>query len=301
MKDDTMLAKWLNNELSAEELKAFMNTPEFATYNRIKEFSAQLTAPEGDMDALYSRIEANKNRATVKVRTLNPWISRIAAMLVIALGATYFLYINKTTTQLAENGHRTEFLLPDNSSVTLNAGSEAGYKTWNWKNNRKLQLDGEAYFKVAKGQTFDVVTSMGKVTVVGTQFNVKARENRFDVTCFEGKVRVISNGNTVLLTPGKSITFEDGKMLNMSADDKQQPGWLTYEVIYKNEKLTSVINDIERQYNVDIELNVQNPESLSRYRGYMKMDDLNTALESIKTAYNLKSQSTGNKIILSVE
>jgi len=300
MKDDTMLAKWLNNELDAKELEAFMSTPEFATYNKIKEYSAQLTAPEADMDALYARISANKNKPAQKVRTLNPWISRIAAMLVIALGATYFLYINKTTTQLAENGQRTEFLLPDNSSVTLNAGSEADYKTWNWKNNRKLQLDGEAYFKAAKGKTFDVVTAMGKVTVVGTQFNVKARDNRFDVTCFEGKVRVTSNGKAVLLTPGKSITFENGKM-QTSEDKKTQPGWLTYEVVYSNEKLTSVINEIERQYSVDVELTVQHPEKLSAFTGYIPMNNLNNALESITTAYNLKSQKTGNKIILSVE
>lgn len=300
MKDEVMLAKWLNNELDEKELKAFMTSPEFSTYNKIKEYSAQLTAPEADMDTLYARIESNKNRI-VKVRTLNPWFTRIAAMLVLALGAAFFLYTNQTTTQLAEAGERTAFLLPDNSSVTLNAGSEADYKTWNWKNNRKLQLDGEAYFRVAKGQTFDVVTPMGKVTVVGTQFNVKARENRFDVTCFEGKVKVTSNGKSLFLTPGQSVTFENGKLINMPLDKSTQPGWLTYEVVYSNEKLTSVINEIERQYNLDIELNVQHPESLSGYSGYIPMNNLNEALESIETAYQLKSKKAGNKIILSVE
>ena len=300
MKDEVMLAKWLNNELDEKELKDFMATPEFDTYNKIKEYSAQLTVPEADMDALYNRIE-NGRIKPVKVKKLTPWITRIAAMLVIALGASYFLYINKTTTQLAENGRRTEFLLPDNSSVMLNAGSEVDYKTWNWENNRKLQLNGEAYFKVAKGQTFDVVTSMGKVTVVGTQFNVKARDNRFDVTCFEGKVRVTCNGKTVLLTPGKSITFENGKMMQMQVEQNHQPGWLTYEVAYNNEKLTSIISEIERQYNVSIELNIQNPEELTGYTGYIRMNNLNEALESITTAYQLKSQNTDNKIILSIE
>jgi len=300
MKDEVMLAKWLNNELDEKELKDFMATPEFSTYSKIKEYSAQLTVPEADMDALYHRIETNRNKP-VKVKKLTPWIARIAAILVIALGASYFLYINQTTTQLAENGHRTEFLLPDNSSVTLNAGSEADYKEWNWENNRKLQLDGEAYFKVAKGQTFDVVTSMGKVTVVGTQFNVKARENRFDVTCFEGKVRVTCNGKTVLLTSGKSISFENGKMLQMQVVQNHKPGWLTYEVAYNNEKLTSIINEIERQYNVIIELNIQHPEKLTGYTGFIRMNNLNEALESITTVYKLKSKNTGNKIILSVE
>jgi transmembrane sensor len=299
MKDDKMLAKWLNNELDEKELKAFMATPEYATYNKIKEYSAQLTVPEADMDALYARIEANKNRP-VKVRTLSPWISRIAAMLILTLGVTYFVYTTKVTTQLAENGKRTEFLLPDNSSVTLNAGSEVDYKAWNWKNNRKLQLDGEAYFKVAKGQTFDVVTTMGKVTVVGTQFNVKARDNRFDVTCYEGKVKVTSNGTTILLTPGMSVAFEDGKQLNIPSDENTQPGWLTYEVNYQQEKLGRIINEMERQYNIDIQLTDKQMET-DAHVGGIPMNNLNDALEIIESAHHLKSHKAGNKIILSVE
>jgi ferric-dicitrate binding protein FerR (iron transport regulator) len=299
MKDDNMLAKWLNNELDEKELKAFRATPEFTTYNKIKEYSAQLTVPEADMDALYARIEVNKNRGS-KVRTLSPWIARIAAMLILALGATYFVYTTKTTTQLAEAGQRTEFLLPDNSTVVLNAGSEADYKAWNWKNNRKLQLDGEAYFKVAKGQTFDVVTTMGKVTVVGTQFNVKARDNRFDVTCFEGKVKVTSNGNTILLTPGMSVAFDNGKQIPLPSDENTQPGWLTYEVKYQAEMLDRIINEMERQYRVDIEL-TDKQIAAKKHSGSIPMNNLGDALEIIETAHDLKSHKAGNKIILSVE
>lgn len=299
MKDDKMLAKWLNNELDEKELKAFMATPEYATYNRIMEYSAQLTVPEADMDALYSRIEANKNRP-VKVRTLSPWIGRIAAMLILMLGATYFLYTTKTTTELASAGQRTEFLLPDNSSVTLNSGSEVDYKAWNWKNNRKLQLDGEAYFKVAKGQTFDVVTAMGTVTVVGTQFNVKARDNRFDVTCFEGKVKVTSKANTILLTPGMSVAFDNGKQIDLPSDENSQPGWLTYEVNYQQERLDRILNEMERQYRVDIEL-TDKQKAAELHIGGVPMNNLNDALEIIETAYQLKSHKAGNKIILSVE
>jgi len=297
MKDETLLAKWLNNELEGAELEAFMASPEYATYNKIREYSAQLTVPEADMDALYERINTNKNKQ--KVKKLNPWLPRIAAMLVMALGAVYFLYTTNTTTQFAAAGERTTFLLPDDSEVTLNAGSEADYKTWNWKNNRKLQLDGEAYFKVAKGQTFDVVTATGKVTVVGTQFNVRARGSRFDVTCFEGKVRVTSNNNTILLTPGKSIAFEEGKLIQLPADENSKPGWLTYEVIFHDEKFANVISELERQYNVAISVTTQQP--IDGFNGPMPMNNINDALEIIDTTYHLTSQTQGNKTILSVE
>jgi len=298
MKDDTMLARWLNGELDEKELKAFMASPEYDTYRKIKEYSAQLTVAEADMDSLYARILDNRNKQQKKVRTLSPWLSRIAAMLVMALGITYFFYTTNTTTQLAENGQRNEFLLPDNSEVVLNAGSKAEYRSWNWEDNRKIELDGEAFFKVAKGQTFDVVTDLGTVTVVGTQFNVKARGDRFDVTCFEGKVKVTTAKNEILLLPGESIAFEKGKTLDAPAEDGAQPGWITYDTYFAAEPLANVIAEMERQYRIDIELNAQVENT---YVGYIPMNDIDTALELINTNYHLKSEKAGNKIILTLE
>lgn len=292
-----MLARWLNGELDEKELKAFMASPEYDTYRKIKEYSAQLTVPEADMDSLYARILSNRNREK-EVRTLNPWISRIAAMLVMALGITYFFYTTNTTTQLAANGERADFLLPDNSEVVLNADSKAEYRTWNWDDNRKVELEGEAFFKVAKGQTFDVVTGLGTVTVVGTQFNVKARGDRFDVTCFEGKVKVTTSKDEVLLLPGETAAFEKGKSLNTTAEEGAQPGWITYETYFAAETLANVIAEMERQYKVDIELNAQVNNT---YVGRIPMNDIDTALELIETNYHLKSEKAGNKIILTLE
>ncbi len=301
MKDDVTLARWLNDEMDANELKEFKASPEFATYQRIREYSAQLTAPEADMDTLYQNISRKRNTQGTKVRKLNPWLPRIAAMLVLALGATYFLYTTKTTTEIAGLGERKEFMLPDNSQVVLNAGSEATYRSWNWDGNRKIELDGEAYFKVAKGEKFDVVTDMGTVTVVGTQFNVKARGDRFDVTCFEGKVKVVGGKESILLTPGKSIAFVKGKMMQVPAEENAQPGWITYETTFANEQPVNVIEEMERQYKMDIELKAKLPADSKGFTGTIPMNDMDTALEVLETIYHLKSEKTGDKIILTSE
>lgn len=302
MKDDVTLARWLNDEMDEQELKGFMASPEFATYSRIREYSAQLTAPDADMDTLYATISRNKNRQQEpKVRQLNPWLPRIAAILVLALGATYFLYTTKTTTEVAGLGERKEFLLPDNSEVVLNAGSEAEFRTWNWDGNRKIELEGEAYFKVAKGEKFDVITDMGTVTVVGTQFNVKARGDRFDVTCFEGKVKVTNGKEDILLTPGRSIAFVKGKMMQVPAEENTQPGWITYEASFANEQPQNVLDEMERQYNVEIELNAQLPNGGKAFTGTIPMNDMDTALDVIGTIYHLKAEKSGKKIILTAE
>ena len=297
MKDDIKLAKWLDGRMTEKELQEFEALPGFETYRKIKEYSGALTAPDTDIEDIYQNITRNKNRRS-SVRKLTPWFAKIAAVLLVTLGLTFFFYTTHTTSNIAEAGTRTEFLLPDNSSVVLNAGSEAEFRTWNWDNNRKVELEGEAFFKVAKGKKFDVVTNLGTVTVVGTQFNVKARENRFDVTCFEGKVIVKSNGKEVTLTPGRSVVFENGKNIIVPLEEGNQPGWITYEVDFHDEKLTNVIDEIERQYDVTIDL----PEgSYSNFNGLLPMNDLNTALDNIATIYNLKAEKEGGKIILTSE
>jgi len=299
MNEDVTLAKWLNDEMNDRELKDFMAQPEYATYSKIKEFSGQLTVPQANMDALYQNITQKRNKSNQpKVRKLNPWMPRVAAILILALGATFFFYTTKTTTQLAAAGDRDTFLLPDNSEVVLNAGSQAEYKEFNWNGNRKLELNGEAYFKVAKGKTFDVITKWGTVTVVGTQFNVRARNGRLDVTCFEGKVKVTNGKETVFLTPGKTVAYDDGTKLNLPDVKVHKPGWMNYETYFGKVRLREVLNEIERQYKVTIKLdtNVQN-----RFNGTIPMNNIDNALDQIILVYHLQAKKEGNTITLSAE
>lgn len=300
MKDDNKLARWLNDGMDKQELEAFMASPDFEIYDRIKKYSAQLTVPETDMDALYNRISQNRSREKrSRIRTLSPWLSRIAAVLVLALCVTYYFYTTRTTTQFAATGERTEFVLPDNSTVMLNSGSTAEYRPWNWEGKRIVELEGEAFFKVAKGETFDVITPQGKVTVVGTQFNVRSREGRLEVACFEGKVKVSAGNESLLLTPGKSVIFEKGKIMDMPNDENLSPGWLNYEPVFESESLAGVIAEMERQYNIKIVLKGKQPKK--GFSGSIPMNDLNSALESIKVTYHLKAERTGSTIVLSTE
>jgi transmembrane sensor len=301
MNEDVTLAKWLNDEMDDRELKDFMSKPEYATYSKIKEFSGRLTVPETDMAALYKNISDNKYRTGQRsVRKLNPWIARVAAILVLALGATFFLYATYTTTQRAAIAGRETFLLPDSSEVVLNAGSEANYREFNWSGNRKLELEGEAYFKVAKGQKFDVVTPFGTVTVVGTQFNVKARNGRLDVVCYEGKVKVTNGTDIVLLTPGKTVAYLDGKNLNVPNAKGTKPGWLNYETYFSKVQLRDVISEMERQYNITISLkNIPQPNS--PFNGTVPMNNLDMALDALLPVYHLQAKNVGDTIILSAE
>jgi transmembrane sensor len=296
MEENYKLAKWLNDEMTKEELVEFQSTPEFATYQKIKDFSNTLKVSEFDDSAILTKVLASKKEKP-KVISLSrkQYFMRIAAVLVVGLGLTFITLTQIPNKQLAENGKRTQFLLPDQSEVVLNSGSKIEYKKWNWNNNRNLNLEGEAYFHVAKGKKFEVKTKLGNVIVVGTQFNVKTRKNRFEVTCFEGKVKVNYKNTQLLLTAGQSVFFENDKQVN-DITNNLEPEWMSNTIAFKNEKIQNIFDEIERQYNVTITLKSEKPTAL--FTGKLPLNNLNTAIQIISTTYDLKLTQFGEKNII---
>jgi transmembrane sensor len=296
--ENYLLAKWLDNEMDDAELTEFKKSPDYHLYEKIKEYSGQIVTPKFDQDAVLSRIIATQKAPIKVIKFRKNWMLKIAASVVVLIGLSY-LYLNFTTTsEIALNANKKTFQLPDNSEVVLNSGSEINYGKWNWNDNRKLNLKGEAYFKVAKGKTFEVETNIGKVSVLGTQFNVKARNNRLDVICYEGRVKVNYKGNEVLLTKGKGIAYENEVAIEILNNNQLEPKWLTNEIAFEKENIVNIISEINRQYNISIFLK-NNTTKL--FTGTIPSDDLETALQIIKKTYNLKSTRVNDsKIILTV-
>lgn len=295
MKKNHTLAKWLNDELSDKELAEFEASPDFEKYQKIKNYTAHLELDDFDENAMLSHILQQKKVVPKVIPLHKKWLFRAAAIFVLALGIAIAMKKIVPETQSANFAERTTFLLPDNSEVVLNCGSEIVYKKWNWKNKRRIDLEGEAYFKVAKGRRFEVQTSLGKVSVLGTQFNVKARKNRFDVSCYEGRVKVNYANTQIVLTHGQSVTFENGKQFN-STTNSLQPEWIDNQMAFNQENISSLLDEVERQYNITIEL--KNKEAKDSFTGKLPTNNLDVALQIISTTYHLQANKvTNNKII----
>ncbi|OHT44795.1 FecR family protein [Flavobacterium tructae] len=295
MKKNRLLAKWLNNDLSQDELAEFEASPDFEKYQKIKNYTAHLEVGDLDENAMLSNILNQKTVTPKAIPLYKNWMFRAAAVFVLVLGITFVMKLLVPQTQIANFGEKTTFSLPDNSEVVLNSGSEISYKKWNWVNNRHLELKGEAYFKVAKGQRFEVQTSLGKVSVLGTQFNVKVRKNKFDVVCYEGRVRVNYANTQIVLTHGQSVNFENGKQVNTTINSLK-PEWIDNQIFFYQENIRTILDEVERQYNITIELNTKDTTSL--FTGKLPAKDLNTAIQIISTTYHLEAKKVSkNKII----
>jgi ferric-dicitrate binding protein FerR (iron transport regulator) len=297
MEENYELAKWLAGEMSEAELQAFQKTPAYETYHKIAQYSSQLEAPAFNADKVFEKIIAQPKQSGKIVSLHQTLWFKIAAIFVLFLGLTFFYKTNIAVTETASNGTQSTFTLPDNSSIVLNSGSEVEYNKWTWDQNRALQLSGEAYFKVAKGKKFEVNTNLGTVTVLGTQFNVKARKNRFDVTCYEGRVKVNYQNQEIIITKGKRVSFENGLLIAIPDTMVLQPEWTSGELAFVNENLTAIISELERQFDCSIDYKGASTSQL--FTGTLPAKNLDDALQILASTYHLKSKKeSDHKITL---
>ncbi len=296
--EDNYLAKWLNNELSEEELAVFKKTDEYASYVKILKASDNLVAPEYDME---QALEDLRNKRTSKVIKMNPVrrLMQVAAVVALLLAGTYF-YINSlgetVATQYAEN---KEVVLPDASEVILNADSEISYNDKGWDEKRNVSLEGEAFFRVAKGKKFTVTTDLGEIQVLGTQFNVEQRKNYFEVSCFEGLVSVSYKDQEIKLPAGTSFLVINNKIINAESPTTAEPSWMHNESSFKSIPLTYVLDELQRQYN--LEVNTKGIDINLLFTGSFSNTDLDVALRSISASSKIKFKLEENKVLFYAE
>nr|WP_299174744.1 FecR family protein [uncultured Allomuricauda sp.] len=298
---ENYLAKWLSGELSEQELAEFKKSAEYASYQKLKEVSSNLKAPEFDVDQALTQLTEERIGNAPKVIALNPFkkFLRVAAAIAVLIAGSYF-YVStldeSVATQFAE---RSEVVLPDNSEIVLNVDSRISFSEKKWDKERNVALKGEAFFKVAKGKKFTVSTEQGTVAVLGTQFNVENREGFFEVTCFEGLVSVTFDGIETKLPAGSSFMAINGQVMDTSAPTTSQPTWMNNESSFERIPLSYVLNELERQYN--IEVNTENVDKNLLFTGTFSNTDLKMALKSISTPSRMNYKIEGDNVLFYAE
>lgn len=182
----------------------------------------------------------------------------IAAVIVILVGiGSLMRFSSKTTMTVA--GQHLAVVLPDGSTVDLNAQSTITYHPYWWRFDRKIEFEGEALFSVEKGKRFRVISNAATTEVLGTRFNIFARENSYKVTCIEGSVKVVSaKGERAILKPNDKATVQSSGAIILQNDIETLPeiSWKDYSFFFTSVPLSDVFLEIERQYGVRIDARV---------------------------------------------
>ena len=291
--DETFLANWLEGKISDAELKNRISEADYSSYLKMRkgfEVSNQLNASIKDS---FNKIKDKTANKKTTVRKLHPisWSIGVAASIILLFGL-FSIFTTDLITHKTNFGETKTISLLDGSEVILNSKSTITFNEVDWKENRQLTLDGEAYFKVEKGSTFTVNTNNGSVVVLGTQFNVNSKDDFFDVVCYEGKVSVNSNSLDYILLPTNSFRKINESSLESSTTQLSQPTWIDGESTFKSVPIKYVITALEEQYNIKIDSELIDDSTI--FSGSFPHENLNIALitvfDALKIRYNQKEK-----------
>lgn len=278
--NDTFLAQWLAGEISDAELKTLVSETDYKSFLKLRKGLDVYDELESSTELSFVKIQEKITRKKGKVRSLNAntWLMGIAASVVLFFGL-FSILGNDIVTIETNFGEQKTIALLDGSEVIMNSKSTLTYDEDKWKQNRTLNLEGEAYFKVKKGSAFTVVTKNGEVQVLGTQFNVITVSDFFEVVCFEGKVSVKSNNESFVLLPTNSVRRINGNAIEKWEVSSTNPSWIEGESNFKSVPIRYVISALESQYNIQIHADAIDDNLI--FTGSFTHKNLNTALKTV--------------------
>lgn len=200
-------------------------------------------------------------------------------------------------------GKTMEIILADGTNVLLSPESSLRFPARFTGDRRTVNLEGEAYFDVAKDadHPFMVVSSDYCTTALGTEFDVRAYTRAdLKVSLIEGSVQVenLVDRSSVILNPGEDVTSVDGKMVVSSVDMKAFEYWRDGYFYFENEPLADMMVELGRWYNVNV---VLNSRSLMSYRLHFvsgRNEDVREVVKRLNKFSYLDVKFVDDKIVI---
>ena len=314
-----LMAKYFANQCSIEEKKELQLWINETIENEILFFETQKnweilnfknTMKEVNVDNAWekvkSRIEKDEENKTTEYFTRSNVFHmssffKYAALGLILIGIGFVsnkIYKtslnNKQIEFIANNNGKNELVLSDGTIVTLYPSSKLIYQKQFAANERKVKLQGEAFFNVTKDpqKPFIIEVQNTEIKVLGTSFNVNSSliNNQVEVFVETGLVQVTKKhgeNESVLIYPGEIVTVTDQKIEHSLNANDNIIAWKTKQITFKEEPLNNVINILNKVYNSQISCSDSTILN-QRFTSTFKNQSLDSVLSVICLAFDLK-------------
>lgn len=190
--------------------------------------------------------------------------------------------------------------LADGTKVWVNALSQLKFPAQFSTKERRVFLDGEAYFEVTPNATqpFIVESRGNEIKVLGTHFNINSYSDLVRTTLAEGRVEVWQNNQHVELFPGEYASSFKDNLVKGKADLAHDLAWHNNEFYFKKETITNIAHQLSRWYDLDVTFR-GDVQLDKEYTGSIERDvKLSQVLEMLSYVSNLKFELEGNKLII---
>jgi len=275
---------------------AFSNNKDF----NYKQYQEKLKKLNNEID--------NQKIRNIKAKFSKYSLITVAASLLVVV-LTFALvksWSQKETIVYVTSEHgKGDFMLPDGSSVILNASSKLKIPSNFSKNNRNVTLDGEGYFSIVKDSLneFRVYSNLATIKVLGTEFNMKAYSDKdyAEVVLVKGSVEVSGSSlsKPIIMKPNERITLNKTAKIG-DVQVGNYTSWTGKKLKIENKELKDILTNIEHWYNVDFIPN-GNVDLSPRLTFVINDENLESVLYQISLVTSFQYKIKDDKIIYSTE
>ena len=281
---DTLIIDLLSDsisEIARQELELWLSvsTKHLHYFNQMKELWNSTAVADPNLPfnyekayALFAKRVDEKTELIIqrKKRTIL-WrkVSAVAAVMIPFLFLSYYTLfytapVEKATPIFTEiispNGSKTQLKLADGTVVWLNSGSKLLYSDAFGKENRNLELTGEAYLNVAHNKQVPLILKVGglDIKVLGTKFNVNAypETDNVRVSLLEGSVSMTTDNSidSAILKPMETGVYQTNsqEITVKQGLDNNVLSWMKNQLIFTGETFEEIAHVLERRFDVRI-------------------------------------------------
>ena len=197
--------------------------------------------------------------------------------------------------------------LSDGTRVWLNSETSIQYPVAFGAKERRVFVQGEAYFEVAKDakKPFTVQFMSSSVTVLGTSFNIRAypEEKRSQTTLAEGSVRIYSPGSSMLLKPGEQaeVSALSGEMVKQEVEVKNFTSWKDGRFVFEQQPLENIMRTLERWYDIRVIFRDEGAKRISLSGNLKRYGDFSQVMNMLQMTGDVRFELHGNDVYITTE
>ena len=200
-----------------------------------------------------------------------------------------------------KGSHQVLVTLPDETKVWLNSESSIKYPVSFAGNERRVEINGEAYFEVAhdKKRPFLVANRKTMIQVLGTHFNVNTYcdKEKVIVTLLEGSVKISNGSETNMLKPGQQAQVDNDIKVLSKADTAKVMAWKNEVFNFTQADIAEIMKQLERWYDVEVEYEEDLP-SISLSGVIDRNINASRVIEMLQMSSGLDFRISGRKIMV---
>ena len=248
-------------------------------------------------------------RISLRRITLRAAAAAAVAVILLAGGVTTVSLSKRLAqplTVITHLGERSQVVLPDGTKVWLNSASSVEYVAPFFSRERRVKMDGEAYFEVQHdAQAPFVVSTNGlDIKVLGTRFNIRNDDNdhRITTVLLEGAVKAYASGDekaAVRLRPSQQLVFDTrtGAMrLTDEPSADRSINWIDGRFCFEHDTFAEIVAELKRYYNVDIRF-MDDALRSERFSGDFRVEDgIYHIMSVLQLTYKFTYKVVGNDI-----